>query len=684
MGSIFDGLNIRQKIIAFTGIILTVFLLILGVLFDRMVVGNAKKELITEVATEAGQLDSSVTAYINFMGADIKQMAAEYDLRQGGSLTVYPEQMPDANGVVAMVPEQRGGFEYALWQKFARYTQSHAPWVYAVTYGMADGGYVQYPSADREVSYDPRRLYWFQEVKQKPNEFFKGPVFRTADNHAVIGIYTAVKGYDEELSGVLGLQADMAALLKHLGAPQDLIMLNKDGVIIAAEQKEILFRPLTEAGLGDLSLLKAKDEDLRRIVLNGAEKYAGVYTSPSTGYKYIFLLPPERVTAATGNLRTALFVLILLCLAVAAWASRYLADVITEPFKGIETAAEAIGSGNLTVAESLTEQDDEVGRLSSAFQEMSERLKEKLTPLKQNAAATETASAELGQKIAESLTEAQEVLSAVEQISEVGQKQRQTVVEIAAKLRSLSENMQTVNQTAATLRQGLKDAGQALTEVSAVMIKSAAETPPARLKASEAEKLEKNAAEIHAVVTEINSMAEQVNLLALNAAVEAARHNQTEKSKFAAVAEDIRKLAENSGNAAQQALQHLTSLRQDAGNLLKTARQIEAQADKTDRTTPQLSERQADLTAKITELHGALENITPRLQAIEHCQKMVDDAVLQIEWENRKAEDATQKAQAQTKQHAATLHSMDEKATAIKERSASMQQKIETFVLTNP
>jgi hypothetical protein len=124
---------------------------------------------------------------------------------------------------------------------------------------------------------------------------------------------------------------------------------------------------------------------------------------------------------------------------------------------------------------------------------------------------------------------------------------------------------------------------------------------------------------IGGIVDTITGIAEQTNLLALNAAIEAARAGEQGRG-FAVVAEEVRKLAEESQNAAGQIAGLIGEIQTETSRVVGM---VEATSERTEGGTVTVDRARSSFEA----IGAAVEDVTGRADAIaEAVQRLSEDA----------------------------------------------------------
>lgn len=214
-----------------------------------------------------------------------------------------------------------------------------------------------------------------------------------------------------------------------------------------------------------------------------------------------------------------------------------------------------VAEGDLSIEFLRVKRSDELGELTKSFNQMVENLKglvkQGIDTAKQVSAfaeqltvnADETSKATV--QIAYSI---QEVSSGAEEQLEKIQQSNQMVNDISEKIYDISSRAEQVTQSSQDTSQkallGNEIVGKAIEQMENISV-SAEHSMDVMIE------LNNKSVEVEEIVTIINGIAEQTNLLALNAAIEAARAGEHGKG-FAVVAAEVRKLAEQSGQATKR------------------------------------------------------------------------------------------------------------------------------------
>ena len=380
--------------------------------------------------------------------------------------------------------------------------------------------------------------------------------------------------------------------------------------------------------------------------------------------------------AATRN---AVILSMILSVLVGILIGIFAARSIVRPVKTIVAYLEEVAAGNLSDRRHGITSKDEIGQLADEVVKMTHNLRNLIRQINSNAEQLAASSEELTASAEQSAQASNQVAVSMTEVAAGANAQLASATDASAVVEEMSAGIEQIAANAGLVagqseqaREKAKDGGTAVDK--AVQQMSRIEQT-VNSSAAVVAKLGERSKEIGQIVDAIAGIAGQTNLLALNAAIEAARAGEQGRG-FAVVAEEVRKLAEQSEEAAQKISGLIGEIQTDTDKAVEAmsngTREVKTGAEVVNAAGDSFREIAAlvaEVSDQIKQMSSAIEQMATGSQQIVGSVKKIDDL-------SKKSAEEAETVSAATEEQLASMEEITTSSRAL----ATLAQELQTAV----
>lgn len=370
----------------------------------------------------------------------------------------------------------------------------------------------------------------------------------------------------------------------------------------------------------------------------------------------------------------AIFVIITLL-----FTSLYLG--IRQSIRLLAHSTKEVASGNLNEKVALHTKD-EMRDIEDAFNDMTQQLNELVREINTSAEHVATSSEELHASSEESSSSIEQATTAINKITNDTEQQAARLDESVQAMDEMVEGIERIaknstrissltNDTTASATAGNQTIDRALNQMA--IIKQTVEASSTTVHA-----LNEQSAEIGSIVKVITDIADQTNLLALNAAIEAARAGEHGKG-FAVVADEVRKLAEQSRTSAIQISELITTIQKDTVQSVDMMSDVTKNVNVGIEVTSEAASKFSDIVVSMEQLNPQMEDISATAMEFSAQSEQVAAAMQHLLMMVQTTSASTQEVAASSEEQSAIMEEIASSANTLSEMSASLQQLVAKF-----